>query len=138
MHEHLKALKSNKAIEVPNYDFATHSRLPNKKTQSPKPIILVDGILILCHPKLRDVFDEIIFVSAPEDVRFQRRLDRDVAERGRTPEGVKNQFDQQVKPMHDEFVEPSKKYASRVSSGTDMKDLQDLSLIHISEPTRPY
>lgn len=125
MCEHLLALKANKSVEIPSYDFSTHSRLETKDKKDPKPIILVDGILILCHQRLREVFDEIVFVSAPESIRFQRRLERDVKERGRTPDGVKNQFEQQVKPMHDKFVEPSQAYAHRVSSGVEMKDFFD-------------
>lgn len=120
--EHLRILKANQSVNIPTYDFATHKRTNKQIPQSPKPLILVDGILILCHPELRDIFDEIIFVQAPETVRYQRRLERDVRERGRTPEGVKNQFSSQVKPMHDQFVEPSKEFAGRISSGTDMDD----------------
>ena len=122
MYEHLKMLKENKPVEIPSYDFATHSRRMTNQKKEPKPLILVDGILILCHPKLREIFDEIVFVSAPESSRFQRRLERDVKERGRTAEGVKNQFEQQVKPMHDQFVEPSQTHANRISSGVEMKD----------------
>ena len=119
---HLRDLKDNKSIEVPSYDFATHKRALSTKLQGPKPIVLVDGILILCHPELREIFDEIIFVHAPELIRFERRLERDVRERGRTEEGVRNQFKAQVKPMHDKFVEPSSHFANRLSSGTDMKE----------------
>lgn len=122
MCSHLRDLKNNKSINVPEYDFATHKRTQKTHLQSPKPIVLVDGILILCHPELRDVFDEIIFVHAPESTRFERRLERDVRERGRTEEGVKNQFKAQVKPMHDKFVEPSKEFANRLSSGTDISE----------------
>lgn len=123
--EHLSCLRKGENICVPTYDFATHSRTESKRTQGPKKIIIVDGILILNEPKLREEFDEIIFVSAPEDIRFKRRLKRDITERGRTADGVKAQFDSQVKPMHDQFVEPSKVHANRISSGTVMQSFEE-------------
>ena len=117
---HLKELKKGNEIEVPIYDFATHKRIENTITQQSKKIVIVDGILILSQQKIRNLFDDTIFVHTPEEIRFQRRLNRDVNERGRTPEGVKAQFHSQVKPMHDLFVEPSKNHANIISSGTDM------------------
>jgi uridine kinase len=116
----LKKLKQNNEVEIPKYDFASHSRLSETKEIQPKKIIIVDGILILTQPELVDIFDLTIFVETPEHIRFQRRLNRDVLERGRTPEGVKVQFENQVKPMHDLFVEPSKENAQYISSGTDI------------------
>ncbi len=118
--EHLQMLKVGTPINIPIYDFASHKRLEKTIVQESKKIIIVDGILILSQPKIRELFDKTIFVHTPEQIRFQRRLTRDVQERGRTPEGVKAQFNAQVKPMHDLFVEPSKNHADIVSSGTDM------------------
>lgn len=123
---HLKMLKEGREIEVPIYDFSKHSRLNQTITRSPLRVVIVDGILILGQPQVRKYFDETIFVKTPEDIRFQRRLTRDVEERGRTPEGVKAQFEKQVKPMHDLFVEPSKKHAHIISSGTDMDLFHDV------------
>lgn len=120
MAKHLKELKEGEDIRIPKYDFATHSRLEETIYQPWKQVVIVDGILILTQPKLLEIFDQTIFVETPEDIRFQRRLNRDVVERGRTPEGVKAQFENQVKPMHDLFVEPSKESASFISSGVDM------------------
>lgn len=120
LSEHLESLKSGSEIEIPIYDFATHKRLEKSIQQKSKKVIIVDGILILSQPEVRKFFDESIFVHTPENIRFQRRLTRDVQERGRTPSGVKAQFEAQVKPMHDRFVEPSKAHAGVVSSGTDM------------------
>lgn len=117
---HLEQLKSGQEIEIPIYDFASHTRKQEVVKQEPKKVVIVDGILILSQEKVRTLFDKSIFVHTPEDIRYQRRLTRDVQERGRTPEGVKAQFDSQVKPMHDLFVEPSKTHADVVSSGTDM------------------
>ena len=110
--EQVATLKSGTPVELPIYDFATHSRLKKTIHITPKPIIIVDGILIFHAEQVRKHFDDLVFFDTPESLRYSRRLERDVKERGRTPEGVRNQFLKQVKPMHDEFVEPSKKYAT--------------------------
>jgi uridine kinase len=107
-------LKNGKSVNIPIYDFATHRRLSETEHMEPHPIILVDGILILTNSKLRQAFNEAIFIDVPEELRFTRRLKRDVEERGRTPEGIRIQFARQVKPMHDQFVEPAKKYATKI------------------------
>lgn len=132
MAEHLKELKKGEDIRIPKYEFATHSRMKETIYQPWKRVVIVDGILILTQPKLLELFDASIFVETPEDIRFERRLNRDVVERGRTPEGVKAQFENQVKPMHDLFVEPSKNMATYVSSGVDMDAFYKL-LAHIQE-----
>jgi uridine kinase len=112
----LSKLKLGKCIEVPLYEFATHKRLNKTITCEPRKVILVDGILILDSSVVRAQLDEAIYFDTPEELRYQRRLDRDVHERGRTPEGVKKQFDLQVRPMHDQFVQPSKNHAQTVVS----------------------
>jgi uridine kinase len=109
--KHLKTLKAGLATEIPTYDFATHKRKSETIKIEPKKIIIVDGILIFNSEPVRILFDDLIFFQTPENLRFERRLKRDVEERGRTPEGVKEQFLKQVKPMHDQFVEPSKQFA---------------------------
>jgi len=114
--ERLEQLKAGQRAEIPIYDFATHSRHPQTEAVEPKAIIIVDGILIFHSDIVRRLFDNLIFFDTPEELRFQRRLERDVKERGRTPEGVHRQFFSQVKPMHDQFVEPSRKFASRIVS----------------------
>lgn len=114
MRKHLEVLKSGLAIESPRYDFATHTRSKKTDTLMSKPIIIIDGILILSAPQIVEMLDHKIFIDCNEKLRFQRRLKRDVEQRGRTPEGVENQFFKQVKPMHDEFVEPCKKCASDI------------------------
>lgn len=111
---HLEQLKSGKNVDVPIYDFKTHSRQKEILKTAPKKFVIVDGILILSQEKIRRQFDECVFVETCEELRFQRRLKRDVQTRGRTPEGVKAQFLNQVKPMHDLFVEPSKEFATVV------------------------
>lgn len=124
--EHLSLLKQGHDINIPLYDFKTHKRMSETKYQSSKKVVIVDGILILSQPNVRKHFDSSVFVHTPEEIRYQRRLSRDVVERGRTPEGVYDQFYNQVKPMHDLFVEPSKEHATFVSSGTDMDKFYSL------------
>jgi uridine kinase len=114
--ENMRLLKQGLKAEIPIYDFKTHSRLTETICIEPKKIIIVDGILISHANEVRSLFDELIFFDTPEELRFQRRLERDVKERGRDPEGVRNQFFKQVKPMHDEFVEPSKVFANTLVS----------------------
>lgn len=118
----LGELKKGHSVELPVYDFASHTRQPDTIHVDPTPIILVDGILVLSQGQVRCHFTDSIFVATEESLRFERRLKRDVKERGRTEEGVKNQFFKQVVPMHDEFVEPSKEYASFVISNQDEFD----------------
>jgi len=115
-------LKQGKNTEIPIYDFVTHARKKETISMAVKKIILVDGILIFHAPQTRELFDEKIFFDTPEELRFQRRLRRDVYERGRTAEGVHSQFFKQVKPMHDEFVEPSKVFADFLVKDTGSYD----------------
>jgi uridine kinase len=110
----LRSLREGHGTDIPVYDFVTHSRAPTGLRVEARPIILVDGILIFHSEEVRSLFDERIFFDTPEEIRYQRRLERDVKERGRKPEGVRAQFLGQVKPMHDLYVEPSKRFASRV------------------------
>jgi uridine kinase len=109
--EQLLKLKNNEAIELPVYDFKTHSRTSETKCIAPQKVIIVEGILIFGESKLRELFDLKIFVDTDSDIRFIRRLERDIAERGRTIESVIKQYLTTVRPMHLEFVEPSKRYA---------------------------
>lgn len=115
---HLSALKHGSGVSVPVYDFPTHKRLAESVPFPPRRVILLDGTLILSQPEIRARLDESVFIEAPEDVRFDRRLKRDVAERGRHPDGVLKQFVRQVKPMHDLYVEPSKSHAHTLVPGT--------------------
>lgn len=112
--QHLKDLKNGLTIQRPQYDFVTHSRLAESISVSKKPIILLDGILIYTHPGIVAEVDMKFFLDAPELLRFERRLKRDTQERGRSPEDVRRQFYEQVKPMHDAFVEPTKALADYV------------------------
>ncbi len=111
MVRQIRQLLDNKAIQMPVYDFTTHSRKKETVLIEPKPVILVEGILIFTEKNLRDLFDMKIFVDTDADIRFIRRLSRDVEERGRTVKSVIDQYLQTVRPMHLEFVETSKRYA---------------------------
>ena len=108
---HIEQLKQGKSVEVPIYDFAHHSRTAQTYTVQPRGVILVEGILIFVEPALRAICDVKIFVDTDSDLRFIRRLQRDIAERGRTTESVIKQYLATVRPMHLEFVELSKRYA---------------------------
>ncbi|MBE0698662.1 MAG: uridine kinase [Anaerolineaceae bacterium] len=109
--EHLCQLKQWQPVEMPVYDFTTHSRTNRTVHIEPHPVILVEGILIFYEPALRPLFDVKIYVDTDADIRFIRRLQRDINERGRTTESVIQQYLNTVRPMHMEFVEPSKRYA---------------------------
>lgn len=115
----LRQLKSGAETQIPIYDFVTHKRRPETLAVAAKRVIIVDGILIFHAPEVRELFDDLVFFDTPEELRYSRRLERDVKERGRTPEGVRNQFLKQVKPMHDTFVAPSKAFAKTVVCDVD-------------------
>ena len=109
--KHVRQLLDGQMVEVPIYDFTTHTRTKRTHRVEPRRVILVEGILIFAEPALRDLMDVKIYVDTDADIRFIRRLQRDIAERGRTMESVIEQYLTTVRPMHLEFVEPSKRYA---------------------------
>jgi uridine kinase len=111
MVAHLAALKAGHAVEVPVYDFVRHRRTARTRRVEPQPVILVEGILIFVEPSLRDLLDFKIYVDTDADIRLIRRLGRDMSERGRTVQDVLRQYLETVRPMHLEFVEPSKRWA---------------------------
>jgi uridine kinase len=108
---HLEALIAGRPIDKPLYDFTRHTRAPQSARVQPRDVILVDGILLFVEPRLREMFDLKIFVDTEADVRFIRRLRRDTEKRGRTVDTVIEQYLSTVRPMHFEFVEPTKRYA---------------------------
>ncbi|HEY6806594.1 MAG TPA: uridine kinase [Pyrinomonadaceae bacterium] len=108
---HVRKLRAGEPIELPLYDFKTHTRLNETRPVDPQPIVIVEGILIFAEPRLLEQMDIKVFVDTPDDIRFIRRLRRDVAERGRTVESVIEQYLGTVRPMHMQFVEPSKRHA---------------------------
>lgn len=113
---HLKKLKALESVEIPIYDFVTHQRKSEVEHRNPSRVVLVDGTLILSQENVRNFFDYSVFLQVPEHIRFERRKNRDIKERGRQLEGIVRQFYNHVKPMHDEFVEPSKMHAESIFS----------------------
>ncbi len=111
MVEHIKALKEGKTIECPTYSFVEHNRTEETLTIEPSKVVIVDGILIFENEELRNIMDIKVYVDTDADVRLARRILRDVRERGRSMESVISQYTTTVKPMHEQFVEPSKRYA---------------------------
>lgn len=109
--QHLQQLRAGRAVEIPIYDFTTHTRTAQTRRVGPAPVILVEGILVFAESALRKLFDVKLYVDTDADIRFIRRLQRDVQERGRSVESVIQQYLHTVRPMHLEFVEPSKRYA---------------------------
>ncbi len=108
---HLMRLKQGLTVEMPLYDFKSHTRSDQIEIIPPKPVVIVEGILIFAEPRVLDLLDMRVFVDTPDDIRFIRRLRRDIAERGRTVDSVIDQYYRTVRPMHFEFVEPSKRHA---------------------------
>ena len=108
---HIKRLKQGQPIEQPVYDYKTHTRMDETEHIDPKPVVIVEGILIFAEPRVLDLLDFRIFVDTPDDVRLIRRLRRDISERGRSFEQTLWQYEHTIRPMHFEFVEPSKRHA---------------------------
>jgi uridine kinase len=111
---HLDVLRKGSAVEVPLYDFTTYARVAETRRAEPRKVIIVEGILVLGEPELRKRIDIKLFVDTPADIRFMRRLLRDTKTRGRSMESVIEQYVTTVRPMHEEFVEPSKRYADLI------------------------
>ncbi|MDU8978324.1 MAG: uridine kinase, partial [Clostridium perfringens] len=108
---HLESLLNGHSIQKPSYDFSIHNRIEDTTKVEPKEIVIVEGILILEDPRIRELLDIKIYVDTDADVRIIRRMVRDINERGRTMESVINQYLNVVKPMHNQFTEPTKKFA---------------------------
>lgn len=135
MREHLDRLIAGKAVEKPVYDFTTHTRRDETETVESRPVIIIEGILVLAEPLLEERMDIKIYVDAADDIRLMRRIRRDMQERGRSIEGILRQYERTVRPMHLEFVEPSKREAdiiiprgghNRVAIQMVMSRIQDL------------
>jgi len=114
MLSNLEDLKNGKACMMPQYDFVTHSRLAEMKRVEPQKIIIVDGLMIFYDKRIRDLLDLKLYVDTPADIRFIRRLKRDIAERGRTVESVIEQYTKVVRPGHYNFIEPYREYADLI------------------------
>jgi len=114
---HLTSLLSGNSVQVPSYDFSVHIRRRKSRTITPHHVIVVEGILVLHYTQLRNLFSLKVFVDTPADIRYIRRLNRDIKERGRTIESVVSQYLKTVRPMHEQFVEPSKNFADIIVPG---------------------
>jgi len=112
--EHLRELRAGRAVEVPSYDFATHTRRAERRRFEPARVIIVEGILVFTDPALRELMDVKIFVDTAPDIRLMRRIRRDLEQRGRTFSSVRDQYYATVRPMHIEHVEPSKRWADLI------------------------
>ncbi|MEM7274998.1 MAG: uridine kinase [Actinomycetota bacterium] len=122
--EHLRALRAGTEVAVPVYDFSTHTRSGDLEMVAPKDFVVIEGILLFAFEAIRDELDFMIFRDCPEPVRAERRIERDIVERGRTPESVREQWATTVRPMHDVFVQPYAKHADIVTEhGDELEDL---------------
>jgi uridine kinase len=131
---HIAALKAGHPIEVPIYDFVRHRRTARTKRIEPQPVILLEGILIFVEPNLRELLDFKIYVDTDADLRLIRRLGRDMAERGRTVQDVLRQYLETVRPMHLEFVEPSKRWADIIiPEGGENKVALEMVIAHVEQ-----
>ena len=122
LHEHLQAVAAGQAFEEPVYSFADYARTAATRTIEPAEFLIVEGLFVLYWPELRQMLDTKVYVQTDPDVCFQRRLRRDVAERGRTPESVREQYEKTVRPSAEWFVTPTMKYADLVVSGEEPFD----------------
>lgn len=144
---HIEDLAENRSIERPIYDFTTHTRVPGRtETIAPAPVLIVEGILALHYPRLRTLYDFSIYVNAPNEICLNRRIYRDMRERGRTEESVRAQFEATAKPMAEKYVIPSAQHATITVEGTDALDwsveqvmnrLDDLDRLHQLGLVRP-
>lgn len=114
LHKHLKNLRKGEAVEQPIYDFKIHNRLKKTIQIKPKKILILEGILIMCHAEIRSIFDLKIFINANSKTRMERRIKRDIVERGRSRDEVLKRYIETLKPMHEKFIEPTKIYANYI------------------------
>ena len=114
LHKHLSDLKNGKAVDLPQYDFVHHCRRPETVRMEAAPLIIVEGLMVLYDPEIRKLLDLKIYVDTPDDIRFIRRLQRDIEERGRTVDSVIKQYLEVVRPGHMSFIEPMKEYADLI------------------------
>jgi uridine kinase len=131
---HIAALKAGHPVEVPIYDFVRHRRTPRTRRIEPQPVIILEGILIFVEPALRDLLDFKIYVDTDADLRLIRRLGRDMSERGRTVQDVLRQYLETVRPMHLEFVEPSKRWADIIiPEGGENRVALEMVVAHVEQ-----
>lgn len=114
LHKHIKNLRKGETVEQPIYDFKIHNRLKKTIQIKPKKILILEGILIMCHAEIRSIFDLKIFINANSKTRMERRIKRDIVERGRSRDEVLKRYIETLKPMHEKFIEPTKIYANYI------------------------
>lgn len=114
LYKHLKKLRKGETVEQPIYDFKIHNRLKKTIQIKPKKILILEGILIMCHAEIRSIFDLKIFINANSKTRMERRIKRDITERGRSRDEVSKRYIETLKPMHEKFIEPTKIYANYI------------------------
>ena len=125
--DHLSSLKNGDAVEIPVYNFKTHTRNEETSRLEPKPVVIIEGILIFSEPRIVELLDIKVFIDTPDDVRLLRRIRRDIKERGRTLDHTLWQYEKTIRPMHYEYVEPSKKHADVIiPDGGNLSVLRDL------------
>lgn len=139
---HLVRLKQGLPIEMPLYDFVTHTRGDKIEVIEPRPVVIVEGILIFAEPRVLALLDVRVFVDTPDDIRLMRRLKRDITERGRTFERTLEQYERTIRPMHFEFVEPSKRHADIIipegsNTGITIEFLCSMVREKLQAETRP-
>jgi len=132
----VESLKLSLAIEQPLYSFVTHSRLPETEPLAPRPVVIVEGLFTLHWKRLRDTLDLSVYVETPDQECFDRRLKRDVLERGRTPESIREQYAANVRPMAEAFVRPSAQYADLMVSGLTPLDTSIAAVLNAIETRR--
>ncbi|MBI4932359.1 MAG: uridine kinase [Actinobacteria bacterium] len=138
LNDHLAALAAGATVPVPVYDFTNHDRSSEVRIVRPSPIIVMEGILVLWEPRLRDRFDLKVYVDTDADLRLIRRLRRDVAERGRTTDSIIEQYLETVRPSHDQFIEPSKRHADVIFPQGGMNEPAiDMLLARVRERAQP-
>lgn len=133
---HIESLKLGLSIEQPRYSFVTHSRLPETEPVSPRPVIIVEGLFSLYWPELRDLLDLKVYVETNDAECFRRRLQRDVLERGRTPESIEQQYNTTVRPMAEAYVRPSGHFADLTVSGVVPLDSSINAVLNAIESRR--
>lgn len=136
LNDHLARLVAGESVLAPTYDFAVHNRSDIVRPVEPAPVIVVEGILVLHDAALRERFDLKVYVDADADIRFIRRLQRDVDERGRTPDNIIEQYLATVRPGHEQFIEPTKRYADVILTGGQNEPAIELLLARVRELSR--
>ncbi len=135
--EHVRAIREGRAVEVPMYDFATHRRKPETRQVEPRDVLIVEGILVLADRALRELMDIKLFVDTDSDIRAFRRIRRDIEKRGRTFDQIRDQYYKTVRPMHLQFVEPSKRWADLIiPEGGDNRVALDVLITKIQSIAR--